>query len=74
MEAQWIILTSETIQIKIILATDFYGKKMMALLFFLKNAYLFQKKTEHKNLTDPSQDVTDDSSIQGKSQQQLRIP
>ena len=45
--------------------------KLMALLFFAKNLY-FSHKIEHKNITDPSQDVTDDFSIRGKVLQQRK--
>ena len=43
------------------------------IIIFVKNV-CFSHKNEHKNLTDPSHDVTDDYSIRGKVLQQLWIP
>ena len=40
-------------------------EKVITLLFFVKNV-CFSHKVEHTNLTDPSHDVTDDFSTQGK--------
>ena len=45
----------------------------MGSLFFVKNV-CFSHKIEHKNLTDPSHNVTDDYVIRGKILQQLWIP
>ena len=48
-------------------------EKLVELLSIVKKV-CFSDKIEQKKLTDPSHDVTDDFSIQGKVLQQLRIP
>ena len=48
-------------------------EKIIRSLFFVKNV-CFTHKIEHKNLTDPLHDVTDDYLIRRKILQQLWIP
>ena len=61
---EWTSFASQMIEITIILATIFPWKKDGIIIFV--RYVRFSHKIEHKHLTDPSPDVTDDYSIQGR--------
>ena len=71
-DRQWTCFASQMIEIEIILSTNFSWKSD-GIIIFVKNLF-FSHKIEHKNITDPSHDVTDEYSIGGKVLQQLWIP